>query len=323
MTAGNLYLRFSIFLLLAFYFNSSYSLDPVFRITATGSVIDFILEKNILYAATDQGVVDIFDIKSGEKIDQLILPSIKDFMGDNIPPKIFSIDKIDDNILLVVQGKRGFRDVVVYSGKEFEKIIDSGNDKMLIIEARYFNKDKIVLGLLSNEILLYDIPGRSVLYKTHVSNYSLSDFCLNEDKSKIFIADESGILRMVDTQTGEVIREFEGNNVDRVYKLDYKNGIIAGGGQDRRLGIYDIRADTKYFLQEDFLIYCVGLSNDGNLCAYSVNENNDVCIIEVETKQKMHILSGQESTLTKILFSSDNTLITSGEDPEILFWKLN
>ncbi len=323
MTAVNLYLRFLVILFFVFSFNISYSLDPVSRITASGNVIDFVFEKNILYVATDQGTVDIFDVNSGKMIDQLILPRIEDFMGEKIPPKIFSIDKMDDKLLLVIQGERGFRDVVVYSGKKPEKIIESGKDKLLIVEARFYNNEKIILGLLSNEIIFYDILEKSSLYKTHVCNYSFSDLCLSEDKSELFIADESGILKMMDTESGKIIREFDGNNVDKVYKLDYKNGIIAGGGQDRRLGIYNTKNGTKYYLQENFLIYCTGLSNDGNLCGYSINENNDICILDIDTKQKLHILHGQKSIPTKILFTSDNTLITSSEDPEILFWKLN
>jgi len=46
-----------IFLLTSY---QSYAISPTFSLKASGGVSDFVIENNILYAATDAGVVDIF-----------------------------------------------------------------------------------------------------------------------------------------------------------------------------------------------------------------------------------------------------------------------
>lgn len=308
-------------LLLGLYYISM-AQNPDFTLKASGPVTDFVLDSNLLYAATDQGVADVFDITEKQRTDQIRLPLIKDFMGENIPPKVYSIDKLGDIILLVVQGIHGFRDLILISNGSFIKAIDSEKDKMLIKKARFVDNEKVLLGLLSNELILFDWKKNEIIYKIQVRSYSFSDFCLNEDHTEVIVADESGGLSLIKIETGKLIKEFEGNNVDNVYQVDYKNSVILSGGQDRRLGIYKRYIDDQSFIQGDFLIYCVGLSSDGTLCAYSANEDNEIRIINTETKEKMQTLKGHKSTLTRIQFFSSDEIISSAEDALIMFWKI-
>ena len=136
--------------------------NPVFSLQATGPVTDFVLENNLLYAAIDQGVVDIFDITKKKRIDQIRLPLSKDFMGENIPTNVYTIDKLGDEILLIVQGNRGFRDLILVSEGSFIKAIDSEKDEMMIKKARFVDKTKVLLGLLSNELVLFDVKNSKI-----------------------------------------------------------------------------------------------------------------------------------------------------------------
>jgi len=296
--------------------------NPNFTLQASGSVTDFVIDSNLLYAATDQGVVDVFDIKDKQSTDQIRLPFIKDFMGENIPPKVYSIDKIGDTILLLIQGIHGFRDLILISEGSFIKVIDSEKDKMLIKKARFIDKTKVLLGLLSDELVLFDLKENKIIYRIQVRSYSFSDFCLNEDHTEVIVADESGVLSLINTENGKLIKEFEGNNVDNVYQVDYKNDVILSGGQDRRLGIYKRYIDDPYYIQGDFLIYCVGLSSDGTLGAYSANEDNGIRIINTGTKEEVKTLKGHKNTLTGIQFISKDEIISSAEDALIMFWKI-
>ena len=295
-----------------------------FSLKASGNVIDVVITDDLLYAATDNGSVDVFNIKERKIIRRIKVPGLKDFMGDDIQAKVFSVDVSEDGkkVILVYQGKGGFRNVAIYENNELRKIIDADTDKMMIKKAKLINNSHLLIGQLSNEIVLFNIENRTVIYKKQISTSSFSDFVLSKDKSKFITTDESGKVRLIASGDGKLIKEYSGNNVDNIYKLDYKNDIIIGGGQDRRVAIYNTQIDDRYYIQNDFLVYCVGLSPDGQLGAYSANEDNDVVIFNTLNKTDLFTLKGQVSTLTGICFISNEQVVITCEDPEIVFWKL-
>ncbi|OQX76139.1 MAG: hypothetical protein B6D61_09255, partial [Bacteroidetes bacterium 4484_249] len=278
-----------------------------FSLKASGNVIDVVITDDLLYAATDNGSVDVFNIKERKIIRRIKVPGLKDFMGDDIQAKVFSVDVSEDGkkVILVYQGKGGFRNVAIYENNELRKIIDADTDKMMIKKAKLINNSHLLIGQLSNEIVLFNIENRTVIYKKQISTSSFSDFVLSKDKSKFITTDESGKVRLIASGDGKLIKEYSGNNVDNIYKLDYKNDIIIGGGQDRRVAIYNTQIDDRYYIQNDFLVYCVGLSPDGQLGAYSANEDNDVVIFNTLNKTDLFTLKGQVSTLTGICFISN------------------
>ncbi len=51
-----------------------------------------------LIAATDMGHIEIFDYKMREKLKEISIPDIKDFMGDTVPARVMSVDEIDGKI---------------------------------------------------------------------------------------------------------------------------------------------------------------------------------------------------------------------------------
>jgi hypothetical protein len=53
---------------------------------------------------------------------------------------------------------------------------------------------------------------------------------------------------VIDTKTGKLLKELKGLNVDNVYKVDYKKGIISGAGQDRRGSLYDVNSGKGEYI---------------------------------------------------------------------------
>jgi WD40 repeat protein len=193
---------------------------------------------------------------------------------------------------------------------------------MLVKKARFIDDNKILLGLLSNELILFNHQQKQVIYIVQISAYSFSDFCLNDDKSQVITADESGIIHLISTNDGKILNEYSGNNVDNIYKAVFQNGTIITGGQDRRIGIYHTALNDKYYIEGDFLVYSVGLSPDGSIGAFSASEDNDICLFNTHTKEIFLTLKGHNSTLTKIYFINNSKLITSCDDPDIFIWEI-
>ena len=311
-------------LILLFVSSAIFGITPKYSIKTKGNVTDLIFESNKLYVATDNGVICVYGIPSKKLLKTFSFPNIKDFAGDNIAPKVYDIDKIiGKNIILSVsQGKRGFSNVYITKDGKSTLLITDSENKLMIKKVKFLSENKILLGLLSNEIVLYDIKKNTEIYRKQISAYTFSDIILNKEKTKVITADESGIIHIIDAKTGKSLKELSGNNVDNIYQIDYKGNIIICGGQDRRFSVYDISTHNSYYLNSSFLIYSVGLSPTGKYAGYYCNENNDVQIVNTSTKSKLSVLKGHNATLTKILFISETKLFTAAEENVIFYWEI-
>ena len=295
------------------------SVEPKMKVFASGDVQDMVISDNTLYVATDASKVDIFDLNTKTLIKSIQIPTIKDFMGKEINSKIYSVDVLGNAIIFVSEGEGGYRVLWKYTDEKLEKLVDT-NKKNFIREARFVDKSRVLMGLLTNEHIMYDIAQKKVIYNTQFSTSSFSDFTLSEDKTKYVTTDESGIVRMVDTKTSNVLEELPAKNVDRVYQLDYKKGVVLTAGQARRAVVY--KPFGTYYLEFDFLLYASALNTNATLGAVAYNIQNDVLVFDVESKQKLYSLTNARATITKILFVNDNELLVSSDSKQINYYKL-
>ena len=296
---------------------------PVHKLKADGAVTDILKDGNTLYAATDNAVIDVFNLSSMRLQYKIGFPKITDFMGDVISPKVYDMDKLPGHEALVaaVQGNHGFANVYIVRNRKPELVLKDEESRMLVKRVKFLDENTILLGLLSNELVRYDLVRKKIVYRVQISAYTFSDIVLDPQRKEVISADESGVIHVIDARTGKSLKELSGQNVDNVYQIDYKGSTIICGGQDRRLSIYHRNTAQSYYLQSNFLIYSVGLSPSGKLGAYSANENNDIRVFNTITKQEVVTLKGTQSLLTRILFTSEHELISSSDDPFILFWK--
>ena len=147
------------FLFLLILVSSLYSAQinsPIQKFISSGAVTDIVYSDNKLYSATDASCVDIFDVSKNEIIKQVKVSQITDFMGDIIDSKVYSVDKIGEKILILSQAQKGARRVHIYQNG-VTKLVLPYTKKLFIAKAKFLDKDTIVLGLLSNEIISYDI----------------------------------------------------------------------------------------------------------------------------------------------------------------------
>jgi WD40 repeat protein len=311
---------YKILLLIFFSLNlfATQIMQPQEVFKASGSVQDIKFKNNKIYAATDNGSIEIFDLNTKNKINTIKIPDIKDFMGDSIASKIYSIDLLENKILIVSQGMKGYRNIYIYENNSLKKII--GIDKKYYIQKAYFvNKDEIIFALLSNQIGLYNIKTKTLEYLVQVSASSFSDFVISEDKKSIASTDESGIVRVLDIQKGSIKKELKALNLDKVYQLDFKKGVIFTAGQDRKAVLYD-KLNT-YSLDFDFLLYSCALDKTAKFAAIAFNEQNDVLIFNTKTKKYLYELKGQDATITKILFINKNEVLVSSDSQKINYFR--
>jgi len=313
-----------LFLFLTFIFSSSLlaqTITPTQEIKANGYVYDITADENYLYAGTGHGTLQVYDYRSKKFVKNITLPKIKDFMGDEIYPKVFSVDYRNGKYLLLSEGKSGYRELYIHENNVTKKII-SIDDKQAIAKAKFINDSHVFMANLGNEVMLYDISNKKELYRFQISQSKFSDFALNIKKDTAVIGCESGEITVVDVQKGKVIKVLKGQNLDNTYKVAIRNGVVTGAGQDRKGSFYTLKSGKGDFIEGSFLIYATALSPSGRLAAYAINEENDIAIYNLGSKAEVVLLKGQKSTLNTILFLDEKRLFSASSDPKVMMWEL-
>jgi WD40 repeat protein len=267
------------------------------------------------------GHIEVYDTVNSKKIKEINLPNVKDFMGDEIPARVMSTDVIDGKYLLLSDsGKNGYSNLFIYD-KNLTQIL-SPKDKEAIIKARFIDREHVLLGYLSNEVSLLNIKTKKEIYRVQLSESKFSDFALNEDKSQVVFACESGVLNLVDVKSGKIIRELKGLNVDNVYRVDFKKDIVSGAGQDRRGSLYSATDGKGSYIEGDFLIYSTALTPSASKVAFTMDEKNNITIYKTSSKSKIATLKGQKSTLNVMIFKDENILFSASDDSTIMVWNI-
>ncbi len=309
-----------LFLLSNIFLFATPTLKPVDSIEINGTVKDMVLRDNLLVVATDMGHIEVKNIENNKSL-MISIPNVKDFMGDETPARVMSTDKIDNKYLLLSDsGKNGYSNLFIYENNLTQ--ILSAKDKEAIIKARFIDKEHVLLGYLSNEVALLDLKSKKESYRVQLSESKFSDFALNVDKSQAVFACESGVLTVVDVKSGKVIKELKGQNLDNVYKVDFKKGMVSGAGQDRRGSLYDVSTGKGSYIAGDFLIYATALSPSASKVAFAMDEQNNISVYNSSSKSKIALLKGQKSTLNVIIFQNENKIFSASDDSTILVWDL-
>jgi len=313
-------LLISIFLLSITLFASNIQ-KPTVSYTASGAVVDLIINDDKLYASTNASIVDVFNIKTHKLIDKIKVSKITNFLGEITDSRIYSIDIIGKEILILSLGKGGARRIHLYKDKKLDLVLPSSKN-MYIAKAKFLDKNNILLGLLSNDIVSYNIRTKKENWTVQASQSKFSDFSLNEDRSKVAIADESGNLHIIDTANGKILTTLSGENLDNVFKVDWKKDTIATAGQDRRVVVYNRKFNSAYYKSSSFMIYAVGISPKGKIVGYASDEDNDVTLFRANTKTTIGKFGGNKMTLTNILFKNEKEFFVATDEPTINYYKI-
>jgi WD40 repeat protein len=298
---------------------------PEHSIDVEGNVVDMVVRGDTLYAATDAGKLEVYDWKSRKLLYELEFETIHDFLGDPMKPKVFCVDvnAKGDTLAVMVQDEEGERILYLYhpADKKRIRLLDR-KDHIQMREARFVDDDHLLIATMSNELLLLHIPTHKFLWRKKLSLSTFSDFQLNEDHTKVASTCESGIVYIVDVQSGKVLKTFEGGNKDNVFKVDFKNYKVLACGQDRKAVVYSFGHEKPIIYPTEFLVYAGALNKTAKLSAFQIDENNDIGIYNNLTKSMRYKLVGQQSVLNTIIFIDDHTLISGSDDNHILIWRI-
>lgn len=296
-------------------------LKPIFTLDTRALVYDFVLDGRQLFVANDMGTIEVFDLFEQKKVDEIVLPPVFTLQGERTTPKIISVDRLNGKTLFVSTTLKGFREVWLHDGFKLEKVIKK-EDELTIRKAKFVDDGKFVLGTIGYEMILYDTSDSFKLYRKHIEESAFSDVMLSEDKKTMVSSSESGRVSLLDVKTGEILKKFESQNVDNIYKISYKNGTIITAGQDRRVAVYQ-QNEEPYYIKSNFLVYSVGLNPSATIGVFSSGEENDLQVFDIKTKKMLNRLVGHTSVPTNIKFFNEKELFSSGDENKVFYWKID
>ncbi len=299
----------------------SKEIKPIFSLETRALVYDFVLDGSNLYVANDFGTIEVFDLFKKKKIDEIVLPPMFTLQGEQVTPKIISVDRHNGKTLFVSTTLKGFREVWLHDGFNLKQIIKA-EDKLPIRKAKFVDDGKFVFGTIAHEMILHDTSDSFNIYRKHIEESAFSDVMLSEDKKTMVSSSESGRVTLIDVKSGAILNKFESQNVDNIYKLSYKNGTIVTAGQDRRVAVYQ-ENERPYYIKSDFLVYSVGLSPKGEIAAFSSGEENHLQVFNVKTKKMMNRLVGHKTIPTNIKFFNEKELFSSGDENRVFYWRID
>ena len=275
--------------------------------------------KKLLVIGLENGDILVNDFKTNKNLYKITLPHIKDFMEESIPMPIYSIDINKNNeILLLTQGEDAKREIFLIKNK---KLIHLYETKETLMKAKYITNSKIFIALLSDEIELFNLKNKKIIYKNQVGNYVFSTYAINPSKTKAAIGDESGEVKIVNINNGKKLKTLKGFNKDKTISLDFIKNYVINGSSDKRVAIYDINSNREILnLMSKFLPYASSISPDLKKFAIQYDENNDIKVFDIY-KKPLYLLKGHKMPLIDMKFLDNNTIL-SYSPSELIIWKL-
>ncbi len=311
----------TLLLFLCFTLVFAKEVTPYRYVQASEAVSDFEKAGNTLIIGTEEGVIDIYDLENDKLVDQVKLPKFKNILGDYMRSLILSVDYSEERLLFISRVLDGWRELYIYEDKALTKLIDR-TEKMTLQEVKFVDAQRAVIMTMSNELILFDIKAKKILYRKQLNYASFSDMALDEEHNYLYTSDETPMITKIEINSGKIVDEYKKANKRDIFSIDYKNKMLLSGGKDKRVILYE--TPEKYRMTKgEFFIYGVALNPDASKAAFVKNEESSISVIDTDTMKESYLLLGHKQTIIKIDFYKENELITADEDDRLMFWRLD
>ncbi|MGZ5208537.1 MAG: WD40 repeat domain-containing protein [Sulfuricurvum sp.] len=292
-------------------------ITPKISVKTSAPVVDFVIHKGTVWAGTANGEILQITTK-GKILSKVTLKPLVDYWGEKVSQRVMSLDVSSDGKTIILAAEDGF----LYLIHEGQITKTSFSTKSVVKKVVLLSDTRAIVALLSNEVVFFDLKANKILKTISGGTSPLSDMALSLNHKIVAIAGEAGIVSLIDTSRGTIVKQLRGGNVDNIYKIDFQNNKIATAGQDRRAIVYSLDGKTYNRYDGTFLIYTVALSPSGAKLAASLDENNIITIFDTIKRQKIATAKGHDATLNRIVFIDEKRFVSCADENKILFWEL-
>ena len=273
-------------------------------------------DNKYLVSGLENGEIIIKDFKTLKKIDSIKLPMIKDFMDEDIPMPIYSLDILDNKLLILGGGEDNKREFFIFDivSKKLTKLFET---KDTLMKGKFLDKNRVIFGLLSDEIIIYNLKSKKNELKKQIGNYVFSTFVKNGDK--IAIGDESGVLKIFDLKTHKITK-ISGFNKDKTISVGFRKNLVLNASSDMRIAVYNLKGDIRFSMRGKFLPYGADLSEKGDKLAFQIDEKNSIAVYNLN-KKLLKTLKGHKMPLNGLKFIGEDKILSFSPN-EIIIWSI-
>jgi WD40 repeat protein len=154
---------------------------------------------------------------------------------------------------------------------------------------------------------------------------SITSLCYSHDDEYIVCGDQDGAIKIINTSTGQELRNYEGHN-SRINSIEFDsdNKHFVTASDDGSIKYWNINnSDPLYTMKgKDSTIYSVCMSSKNNLI-FTGGNDPDIKIYSANKLILLRMLKGHKNTIYNIKISNNgNILYSCSKDSTIILWDL-
>ena len=281
-----------------------------FELNLPANAVSVKLDKNDLLIGLDNGELYNYSMKSKELNKMIDLPKFSNYFDNNIAPKIFSIDKLDEIVAILYESDNGGKSLGILENKELKsfKMPTDGVKKIFLLDSNH-----VIFVTLSSEVEYYNFREGKVVFENKLTTSSTGDAAFDRKNGVIAIGIEGGVIFYFDTKLKRVVKQVNAQK-DTIYSVGIDGKLLISGSADKKS--YFNNGSKEFYYEAKFLVYCVGVG--ANKGAFSTE--NSIKVIN-QDGEIIKDINYDGASLNYLIFN-DEYLIGSSYDNKIYFWSM-
>lgn len=281
-----------------------------FELNLPANAVSVKLDNDSLLIGLDNGELYNYSMKSKELNKMIDLPKFSNYFDNNIAPKIFSIDKLDEVVAILYESDNGGKSLGILENKELKsfKMPTDGVKKIFLLDSNH-----VIFVTLSSEVEYYNFREGKVVFENKLTTSSTGDAAFDRKNGVIAIGIEGGVIFYFDTKLKRVVKQVNAQK-DTIYSVGIDGKLLISGSADKKS--YFNNGSKEFYYEAKFLVYCVGVG--ANKGAFSTE--NSIKVIN-QNGEIIKDINYDGASLNYLIFN-DEYLIGSSYDNKIYFWSM-
>ena len=290
----------------------------VAQFRADHMVLESVINGNLIFAATQNGRINCFNLKTRTKEKNLL--HLKPRTNASFPPSVFSVALSPEGNLLAAGTSIG--KVFVFDPRSFsllKTIVITGIENILVV--RFLNEKQLLLGLMDGTVRLIAWRKNKEIYRVKVELDPVNNIRLSQNRQSMAVTTGASTIKILTAADGKLVQELEGHK-DTIYGLVFSgNRRLFSGSKDMTLRFWNLATGNgKVLYKSSFFINSVAW-NGKNLIAFHL-PNYEIGIMNYLTGRIMKRLQGHSAFINTLIFISPDRLLSSGNDARIFVHKI-
>ena len=290
----------------------------IIQFRADHMVLESVTDGKFIFAATQNGRINCFNLKSGSREQDLL--KLNPDGGASHPPAVFSVAMSEENRYLAASTSLG--EVFIFDAvarQLLKKISVSGIENIPIV--RFLDKERLILGLMDGTVRLVYWDMESEGYRAKIELDPVTNIRLSENRRLMAVTTGASTIKIISTADGKLVQELTGHK-DTIYGLVFsRNRRLFSGSKDMTLRRWNLDTGSNEVLyRSSFYVNSVAW-NSTNLIAFHLPEYQ-IGIMNNLTGKLIKQLDGHTAFINTLYFITPHLLMSSGNDARIIIHQI-